>query len=1051
MSQTFSVASQAELLHALSQATGGDVIKLQGGNYGDVFVQDTAAMDLTFDATVTIISADPNDPAVFSGMDVRGATNLRFDGVVFDYVFTQGDVTWERPFSFTNCANLTIQNSVFDGDVASGVSAIDDGYSTGIGLSVIGSTDVVIKDNALFDFHRGMTIITSSGVTVSGNDVHTIRSDGMDFAEVTDVVIEDNWIHDFKHAPGSDDHSDMIQFWTASTNAPSTDIIIRNNVLDIGSGDWAQSIFMRNEMVDSGLAGTEMFYRNVLIENNMIVNGHLHGITVGETAGLTIRNNSVLHADGVGVDGQDSGVEIPRITVAVSSTGVIITENLTAAITGWTGQAGWTVSDNVLVQDQDPLAAGYYADVFLASSLQPVNGVHAFILLPGSALGQSSVGADGSHADPSLVAAQFHVMQVEGDGATRLFDARFGNSLPAGTAFEWDFGDGTTANGTLIRHSFADGGLRDVTLTLRFPDGTVASASLTLGIDGPDMLVLGADGGFMAYDDGQAVALPVPAAGSPAGLQLGAPGVAAFVALQYLTDLPGSDDIAMSLTLKADTLGATGEVFRLHGSFLATVNATGDLVLTLFSSTGLQTLTTSGAGLGDLSAHQIGITLASGRVQITVDGDLLTDAALAGPLGWTGAHDLTFGNSWGGQNFNGDLQAFRIMTNASDYHATPETEVLQGNDARLLTGGTGNDVYTLITAAVTIIDAGGVDETQSSALSIDLTTSGLTDIENASLTGTYNLNLTGDSGTNVLAGNTGANTLNGGAGSDTLNGGAGADTLNGGAGADTMAGGTGSDTYIVNNTADHVVETATGTSIDTIQTTVSTTLGTNVENGILIGGADTLIGNTGANVLIGNTGANVLTGGAGSDTILGGSGNDTLNGGVGADTMAGGTGNDTYIVNSRGDRVIESGIGIDTVYTSINYTLGNSLENLVLTGTNASRLTGNALANHLTGNRADNKLDGLAGNDTLTGGGGTDTFVFKTGYDHDKVTDFDAKGALHDILDIRDMDTVRNFKDLVLNHMRQDGNDVVIYSGDGDSIRLHDVFLGHIGKMDVLI
>ena len=62
--------------------------------------------------------------------------------------------------------------------------------------------------------------------------------------------------------------------------------------------------------------------------------------------------------------------------------------------------------------------------------------------------------------------------------------------------------------------------------------------------------------------------------------------------------------------------------------------------------------------------------------------------------------------------------------------------------------------------------------------------------------------------------------------------------------------------------------------------------------------------------------------------------------------MAGGSGNDTYVVDGAGDVVTESGgQGSDAVRSSIDYTLGNSVENLVLTGIDALNGTGNELDN----------------------------------------------------------------------------------------------------------
>ncbi|MBE2263973.1 MAG: hypothetical protein IAE92_14590 [Burkholderiaceae bacterium] len=224
----------------------------------------------------------------------------------------------------------------------------------------------------------------------------------------------------------------------------------------------------------------------------------------------------------------------------------------------------------------------------------------------------------------------------------------------------------------------------------------------------------------------------------------------------------------------------------------------------------------------------------------------------------------------------------------------------------------------------------------------------------------------------------------GGAGNDTLMGNDADNTLDGGAGIDSMAGGNGNDTYIVDNVLDEVLEAADA-GIDTVRSSVTYTLTTNVEDLILIGKAtihgtgnaldNVITGNTAGNVLDGGDGNDTLYGGGGLDTLIGGFGDDWLDGGLYTDSMVGGDGNDTYIVDNFLDKVIEAagvGSGIDTVMSSVTYTLTANVENLILIGSATINGTGNTLDNAITGNGATNLLRGGDGNDTMDGAGGND-------------------------------------------------------------------------------
>ena len=235
--------------------------------------------------------------------------------------------------------------------------------------------------------------------------------------------------------------------------------------------------------------------------------------------------------------------------------------------------------------------------------------------------------------------------------------------------------------------------------------------------------------------------------------------------------------------------------------------------------------------------------------------------------------------------------------------------------------------------------------------------------------------LTGGAGRDWLDGGLGADMLDGGSESDSLFGGADNDSLFGGAGNDWLAGGTGNDimvgglgddTYIVDSVDDIVIE-LTSEGVDSIQSSVAFALPENVEHLILTGNGNmNATGNASDNLLSGTKGANISKGNDGNDTLIDIDGDDILDGGKGLDWMGGGLDNDTYIVDNAGDIVVENANeGIDLVQSTINYSLGAHIENLVLSGNDALNGTGNALANMITGNSAVNILDGGAGSDIL--------------------------------------------------------------------------------------
>ncbi|MGE5517254.1 MAG: calcium-binding protein, partial [Bacteroidota bacterium] len=268
--------------------------------------------------------------------------------------------------------------------------------------------------------------------------------------------------------------------------------------------------------------------------------------------------------------------------------------------------------------------------------------------------------------------------------------------------------------------------------------------------------------------------------------------------------------------------------------------------------------------------------------------------------------------------------------------------------------------------------------------------------------------------------------------------------------------------------------------------------------------ADSLTGGTCDDVLTGFAGNDSLSGGDGRDHLTGGTGDDTLRGGTGDDTYSFtfGDGTDTIIEgkNEGADVLLLSGVAISDVRLSrqgndLLVLLGNGggsvrvvdqfasdtvrLETIRIGGTDWSlssglSLTGSDGADHLVASSAgdtlaggqgadtldagdgNDRLDGGADNDTLYGGAGRDVLLGGVGNDllyGGAGNDYYLvqRGHGNDVIEESSWwdggtDTLWLGNDIPVGDVRlwRDGNDLMVFTGAGDSVRLRYQFSGNV-------
>jgi Ca2+-binding RTX toxin-like protein len=264
------VTSAAALNAALKTALSGDTIQLAAGVYSGV-----VATNLHFATGITVTSADPTNMASITGLHVVGSSGITFQGLDF-YADPAGGQT---PFQVGGASDnihfdhLSVHGQI-GGDLANQVGP----------LLLRDSTNLSVTNSEFQSLWWGIEHLNDTGLTLTGNNLHNIRMDGIRGGGSNNVIASNNTFSDFHPLTG--EHPDAIQFWTQNTTAPTHDITVDNNLMTRGGGAPVQGVFLGDE--------ASMGYQHVNISGNGVIGELYNGIAVFGGHDVTIDHNIVV-------------------------------------------------------------------------------------------------------------------------------------------------------------------------------------------------------------------------------------------------------------------------------------------------------------------------------------------------------------------------------------------------------------------------------------------------------------------------------------------------------------------------------------------------------------------------------------------------------------------------------------------------------------------------------------------------------------------------------------------------------------------------------------
>ena len=278
------VSNSTELQNAINNVQGGDTITLLSGTYG------TLTISGKNNNSFVVIRASIGATALFSSINFNNSSYWELVGVEIKPRYTSGA-------DGKNAVNLdgnylTIKNcNINYSDDISGWTDSDWLARAGNGI-VMDGTNLTVMGNTITVVDHGIGSGASNSL-VSGNLIANFRGDGIRGLG-DDVIYEYNIIKNSFDV--DDNHDDGFQSWSVGPGGVGTGVV-KNITL---RGNTIINYEDPNQPYRGNLQGVGLFdgmFENWVVENNLVITDHWHGISFYGAINCKIINNTVVDND----------------------------------------------------------------------------------------------------------------------------------------------------------------------------------------------------------------------------------------------------------------------------------------------------------------------------------------------------------------------------------------------------------------------------------------------------------------------------------------------------------------------------------------------------------------------------------------------------------------------------------------------------------------------------------------------------------------------------------------------------------------------------------